>query len=39
MFFEKHESIIMSKMGPTGFDRMRDDVDKHAGSWDESPER
>lgn len=25
--------------GPTGFDRMREDVSKHAGSWDESLER
>ncbi len=26
-------------MGPTGFDRIRDHVWKHAGSWDESLER
>ena len=26
-------------MGPTGFDRMRNNVCKHAGSWDESLER
>jgi len=26
-------------MGPTGFDRLINDVYKHAGSWDESLER
>ena len=25
--------------GPTGFDSMRNDVSKHAGSWDESLKR
>jgi hypothetical protein len=29
---------LFFEMGPTGFDRMRNDVCKHAGSWDESLE-
>lgn len=30
---------LMNNMGPTGFDRMRGNVCKHAGSWGESLER
>jgi hypothetical protein len=31
--------LFFDFMGPTGFDRMRNGVYKHAGSWDESLER